>query len=170
MNFLAGKRFYISGPIEFGTEFNWRVEPSKFLKNEMKVDLFDPFEDPKQQRVGDLNKAREAKDFEAMAAIASDFMRKDLISVNRSDAVVAYLPYKVPTTGTHEEIIRSNLDKKPVMLVADGCIFRLPIWYFSYFKREFMFNNWDELYDYLRRVNKGEGKFNKRWDFILGKL
>lgn len=169
MSFLENRRLYLSGPLELCDDLNWREKPSEILKNEFKVDLFDPFQDPKQQRVEELNAARKARDFETVAAIAHDFVKKDLTMVDRSDLVVAYLPYKVPTTGTHEEIFRANLSKKPVCLVADGDLFHLPTWYFGYVKKEFMFDDWEQLFKYFRLVNQGLAT-SHRWDFIYNKL
>ncbi len=49
MSYLAGKRCYLSGTIENDTTgFNWRTEPKKVLINRFGIDLFDPFDDPKQ--------------------------------------------------------------------------------------------------------------------------
>ena len=49
MGYLAGKRIYLSGPIEFANQDNWRIEPKKILATKFKLNLIDPFTDPKQQ-------------------------------------------------------------------------------------------------------------------------
>src|SRR3989304_6377731 len=119
MHYLQDTRVYLSGPIEYDEEgTNWRIEPKKELVSRFSVNLFDPFEDPKQQWLPLIAKAREKLDYEAMETVAKKFVRKDLSIVDRADFVIAYLPYKVPTTGTHHEIIVANNAKKPVMLVC----------------------------------------------------
>jgi nucleoside 2-deoxyribosyltransferase len=63
--------------------------------------------------------ARDNKDYDTMAKIAKGFLRKDLSLVDRTDFLIANLPYKVPTTGTTHEIINSVNAKKPTMLVCE---------------------------------------------------
>lgn len=171
MNVLKGKRAYLSGPIEFGTNENWRTKPIETITNRFGVNLFDPFADPKQQWTPAIAEAKKNQDYTTMNKIAKIFVRKDLAMVDRADFIIAYLPYKVPTTGTHHEIINSNNAKKPTLLVTD-CedIGYIPIWYFGFIPSEFMFPNWDALYLYLEEVNQGKHRSNNRWSFIYGDI
>lgn len=170
--YLNGKRAYLSGAIEYdSTSHNWRTEPTRVLTERFGINLFDPFADPKQQWLPVLKEARDRQDYQTMAKIAKVFVRKDLSMVDRADLVIAYLPYKVPTTGTHHEIINSNNAKKPTLLVSDsGNISSLPLWYFGFIPSEFMFPNWDALYDYLESVDQGNHRDNNRWSFIYGDI
>ena len=115
MGVLKGKRCYLSGPIQYDTTgHNWREEPKKVLIEEFGIDLFDPFEDPKQQWVPILQEAQRNKDYEGMTKISRQFVRKDLCMVDRSDFIVSYLPHKIPTTGIGTtKIINSVNAKKP---------------------------------------------------------
>jgi nucleoside 2-deoxyribosyltransferase len=170
-NFLNGKRAYLSGPIEHGEGENWRVGPCQFLTDKLGVDLFDPFSDPKQQWVHALKEAQKNKDYELIVKISKSFVRKDLCLVDRSDFIIAYLPHKIPTTGTHHEIINSNNAKKPTLLVTNcGDISYLPLWYFGFIPVEFMFPTWDKLYSYLEEVNEGKHQHNNRWSYIYGNI
>lgn len=167
--YLKNARVYLSGPIEYdniGT--NWRDEPKKELISRFEVNLFDPFEDPKQQWVPKIAEARKNKDYKAMEEIAKKFVRKDLAIVDRADFLVAYLPYKVPTTGTHHEIINANEAKKPVLLVCPEGKENIPLWYRGFIPHEVTFGSWDELYTYLHEVNEGKHKDNNRWAFVYG--
>jgi hypothetical protein len=166
---LTNKRVYLSGAIEHDLSgHNWRINPSKILREEFKLNLFDPFSDPKQSCTVQLMQAREERDFDTMVAIAKNFVRKDLCSVDRSDFLIAYLPYQVPTTGTHHEIINSNNSKKPTLLVADGNKARIPLWYFGFIPVEFMFDDWKQLYSYLREINEYKHINNNRWAYVYG--
>jgi hypothetical protein len=172
MNYLKNKRCYLSAPIENAANIdpNWRSTISSVLIKEFEINLFDPFLDPKQQQVDALHDARNNKNHLKMIEIAKSFVRKDLSMVDRADFVIAYLPYKVPTTGCHHEIINSNNSKKPTLLVCDTPDkFHLPLWYYGFIPYEFMFSSWTELFDYLRLVNQGKSE-NPKWDFIYGKL
>lgn len=171
MNYLKDKRCYLSAPIEMSQNNNWRLEPTKILTEQFGINLFCPFNDPKQQWAPHLEQARKDKDYATMNKIAKGFVRKDLAMVDRADFVIAYLPYKVPTTGTHHEIINSNNAKKPTLLVSDkNDIAYLPLWYFGFIPSEFMFPNWDALYEFLESVNREEQRDNIRWSFIYGDL
>jgi nucleoside 2-deoxyribosyltransferase len=162
---LRGKKLYLSGPIEHGAG-NWRDEPKRILTEEFGIDLFDPSADPKQQWVPMLEKARADKNFESIKKIAVKFVRKDLGVVDRSDLIIAYLPHKVATCGTHHEIIFANESKKPTLLICPEGKEFIPIWYYGFISLEFMFGSWEELFDYLREVDAGLHKDNDRWDFV----
>lgn len=168
--FLQNRLVYLGGPIEMAEtdKPNWREEPKKILRKEFGLNVFDPFEDPKQQWVNPLLEAREKCDYETMASIAKKFVQKDLTVVDNSNMLIAYLPHKVPTTGTHHEIIRSSDAKKPTLLVTDGHKKNIPLWYHAFVPHTVMFGNWDDLYEYLREVNEGKHKNNRRWNFIYG--
>lgn len=171
MGFLKDQRLYLSGPIEYDEAENWRDVPKKFLVEEFGINLFDPFDDPKQQWVPALQKAKKEMDLETIIRITKAFVRKDLCMVDRSDFTIAYLPYKVPTTGTTHEIINSNNAKKPTLLVTN-CedISQIPLWYFGFIPTEFMFAGWDNLFTYLTEVDRGEHMNNDRWSYTYGKV
>ena len=167
---LEGKFVYLSGAIENENEKeNWRISIVKTLTDRYGFNVFDPHADPKQQWVGDLKKARVEKDYATMAKIAKKFVRKDLQVVQRSDIVIAYLPYGVPTCGTHHEIFLANMLKNPVLLVCPEGKEMNPLWYFGFIPDEHMFGSWNDLYNYLDNVNDGK-HLHCRWDFNLGLL
>jgi hypothetical protein len=166
--YLSQKRCYLSGPIENdSTGLNWRVEPKKVLTEIFGLNLFDPFEDPKQQWVPALQQARKDRNFDMMVSIARKFVHKDLAMTDRSDLLIAYLPYRVPTFGTTHEIINSADCKKPVLLVSEKKEL-IPLWFYGFIPHEMMFDGWDALYDYLHEVNDGKHIDNPRWQFIYG--
>lgn len=171
MSVLKGRRAYLSGPIQYGIDADWRAGPSKVLVEDFGIELFDPFADPKQQWVSVLKQAQQNRDYEEIVRIAKSFVRKDLCLVDRSDFVIAYLPHRVQTTGTHHEIINSNNAKKPTLLVTNGNdVLNIPYWYFGFIPVEFMFPSWEKLYAYLDEVNQGKHKHNNRWSYIYGDI
>jgi len=167
--YLKGKRCYLAGPIEADvTTHNWRTDPKRVLKEEFEIDLFDPHEDPKEQWVPHIVTCREAKDYDGMTRIARDFVRKDLSVVDRSDFIIACLPYRVPTTGTVHEIVNSSNAKKPTMIVCPEGKEKVPIWYYGFIDHNFMFGSWEDLYTYLREVNDGKHRDERRWSYVYG--
>lgn len=167
---LSGRRCYLSGPIEQQDPdaLNWRTEPLRRLSEEFELDMFDPFSDPKQARWEEIVKAKADKNYEELREIARDFVRKDLGKVDRSDILIAYCPYKVPTTGTTHEVINANDRKKPTLLVCPEGKINVPLWYYGFVPLEFMFSSWEELYSYLHEVNAGLHIDQYRWSFVYG--
>jgi len=171
MGFLKNQKLYLSGPIEYDVSVNWRDNPKKILVEEFDINVFDPFADPKQQWVATLKEAQKNKDHDTIVRICKSFVRKDLCMVDRADFTIAYVPHKVPTTGTTHEIINSNNAKKPTLLVTDSPdITYIPLWYFGFIPTEFMFAGWDSLFVYLREVNEGRHRHNDRWSYIYGEV
>lgn len=170
MNYLGNARVYLSGPIESDkSKINWRTEPIKELINKFKLNVFDPFQDPKQQWAPILNKAKKEKNYKKVKKIAKSFVKKDLCMVDRSDFLIAYIPYGVCTTGTVHEIINSVNSKKPTLLVTNkNSISYLPSWYFGFIDVKFMFSGWGNLYKYLKEVNDGKHKKEDKWSFVYG--
>jgi len=169
MSILKDKRMYISGPIEYDdAALNWRTEPIKVLRERFELNVFDPFQDPKQQWVKDLHQARENKDYETMVRIARSFVRKDLAMVDRSDITIVYIRTGVPSWGACHELINSNNAKKPTLLVCPDGKNKIPLWLWGFIKHEFMFGSWDDLYTYLDEVNQRKHIDNNRWAFIYG--
>ena len=167
-NFLKGRRAYLGGPIENAPDPDWHKEHAKILVDRFQINLFNPFTDPKQQWVSQLLAARENRDFDTMNSIAKDFVHKDLGCVDRSDFMVSYMPYKVPTTGTHHEIIEGSSNKKPVLLVCPEGKELIPFWYFGFIPHRHMFGSWDDLYAYLSEVDAGKHKDDYKWSFVYG--
>lgn len=161
---LKGKKFYLSGPIEFSGE-DWRPEPKKRLKSDFGIDVFDPYEESKLLWHERIAKAKENLDFNDLVAVSKSIVSRDLGMVHRSDALVACLPYGIPTIGTHHEIIESMNTGKPTMIVCPDGKSKIPIWHFGFVPIECIFGSWNELYAYLYEVDAdkaGDG----RWDFI----
>lgn len=167
--YTKDKRGYLSGPIEHDESgVNWRIEPKKILAEEFGINVFDPFADPKQALTDELLKARDTRDFDTITRIAKGFVRKDLSVVDRADIVFSNLPYKVPTCGSHHEVINSNNAKKPTLLVCPQGKQFIPLWYYGFIPHEFMFDGWHDLYEYLREVNAGKHMHNNRWAYVYG--
>jgi len=165
--YLKNTRCYLSGAIEHcENKTNWRLEPKVILHEQFGVQVFDPFEDPKQQWVPTLEKARLEQNYDELSKVARNFVRKDLCWVDRCDFLIAHIPYKVPTTGTVHEIINSNNAKKPTLLVCPQGKEFISSWYYGFIPHKFMFSSWEELYKYLNEVNVGLHKNEDKWSFV----
>jgi len=166
-NYLKNRRVYIAGPIEFADHSkDWRGPVKQNLVDRFGLRVFDPIDDPKQEVRAKLNKAKEENDFETVSAIVHNFVRIDLSIVDRMDFLIAYLPHRLPTTGTVHEIVSANDAKKPVFIVCPQGKNKVPDWYFGFINHKFMFGHWENLYDYLIEVDEGRHKTNNRWTFV----
>lgn len=166
-NILKGARCYIGGPIDLAdNSVNWRPPVKNFLRQRFGLKVFDPFADPKQNKVEELNRMTEANDYDGMRSIAKYFVRADLSVVDHSDFIISYLPYRVPTTGTTHEIINANDRKKPTLLVCPQGKNHIPRWYYGFIPLHFMFGSWEELYSYLIEVDDGMHDKDDRWWFL----
>lgn len=170
MNYLQSKRIYLSGPIEWDTNPDWRIEPKRILTERFGGVVLDPAADDKQSDFSMVVEARKNKDYETLVKIYQKFVRKDLCMVDRSDFVISFLPYGVPTTGCHHEIVVADNAKKPVLLVCPEGKELVPLWFYGFIPHQCMFGGWDPLWEYLDGVDKGSQKENRRWSFVYGLL
>ncbi len=167
MNALKGRRCYLGGPIEFCPEkINWRDEVKKNLVERFGLKVFDPFNDPKQALRQQIEYCKKHELYDELSALVHKFVRADLAVVDRVDFVISRLPHRVPTTGTHHEIISANDKKKPTLLVCPEGKNKIPDWYFGFIPHKFMFSSFDQVYDYLAEVNAGHHTENDRWWFV----
>ena len=169
MDYLKNKKVYLSGPIEFD-EGNWREPVIEKLQSHFGMSVYDPFSDPKQQWKEKIHEAKKNKDYSYMRDLAKKFVLKDLTQVNRSDVLIAYLPYKVPTIGTHTEIIKSLDNNTPTILICPQGKENLPVWYFGMADLDMMFGSWNEVFSYLSDVDKGVFSDNEKWMFVYGNI
>lgn len=167
MGYLENKMVYLSGPIQYAQDIEWRSEPIRILQEKFGLIVFDPYADPKQKWTPVIQKAQKEKDYSTIVSVAKKFVRKDLGKLDKSDFLIAYLSHNIPTTGVCHEVINSNNEKKPTLLVTNsGDIANIPIWYYGFISLEFMFPNWNNLFNYLEEVDSGKHKHNNRWSLV----
>jgi nucleoside 2-deoxyribosyltransferase len=168
MGFLKGTKTYLAGPIEYDVAVDWRTDPIRILKEEFGVNVHDPNADDKQIMAQPLQDALDREDYEKVREIAKNFVKKDLSVVQRMDFIVAYVPQRVPTVGTVHEIVFSDGIKLPTLLVCPQGKKKAGKWYFGIIDHKHIFGSWEDLYTYLREVDRGEHKDNFRWAYIYG--
>jgi nucleoside 2-deoxyribosyltransferase len=164
--FLKNRKVYLSSPIENRGSNHWKPAVKQKLAKEFGLDVYDPYDDPKQQWAPTLLKAREEKNYDEMSKIAKKFVWKDLAKVDRSDILIAYLPYKVATAGCHHEIIMANNLQKPVLLVCNKGKHLIPLWFYGFIDHKYMFGSWEDLYVFLRGVNDKKCIDDDKWAYI----
>ena len=153
--FLSGKTFYLSSPIEFGTN-DWRHDFKEKIIKKFNLNIYDPFLDPKQQWVQQIAEARKEKDFDKMASVARRFYLKDCLMVDKTDGLIAYLPYKIATHGVPCEILQSVKANKPTYIICPEGKELIPIWYYGMISHKKMFGNINDLIDYFDKINNAK--------------
>lgn len=171
---LSGKRVYLSGPIEYDlNSINWRPEVKEVLISRFSLNIFDPFDDPKQTKSDEMQFARETNDFDTVSEIAADFISKDLTEVDKSDLLIAHLPYKVPTVGTIHEIINAVNRKIPPLIVCPQGRKCVSSWIYGLFKKKhqyYIHGSWESLFSYLEEVNDKKHIDDRRWRYVYGMI
>lgn len=171
MHNLDNLRCYLAGPIEhlgvgFKSHFNHEklkkfmqykgvliIDPRKLIMNE-------------ESEIKNRDHLLDTGDWEGMAKEMKVIVRKDLRSVDLSDFIIAYLPYKVQTCGTYHEIINASLQKKPTLLVCPEGIKFIPKWLFGFIPTRYLFGSLDGLLKYLTTIDITNTTDN-RWQFII---
>ena len=177
MNNLSGLRCYFAHPIENHKSDDYIGEQKNTLKTFLKS-RGSVFIDPKNisfhgiSELLDKDEIIQEHGYEELRRQMKAIVRKDLRSVDVSDFVVGYLPKDIKTTGTIHEIIQSDNQKKPTLLVCPDGIDNLPAWFFGIIPIEYMFNSIENLIDYLNEIDKAdiEEIEDDRWQFIMNCL
>jgi hypothetical protein len=182
MNRLKDLACYLSGPIDFAENLGcqWRNEITPFIA-EKNVRVFDPLkhcfygthdlDTVKRPKMEQLQKEGRYDD---LREEIKDINHWDLRCVDLSSFLVVNYDINTFTCGTHEEIFKANEQNKPVLLmIGEGNRDRFPKWMYGRFPNDHFFETWDELKDYLTRIDSDPNyEFtkadNKRWLFFDG--
>lgn len=174
MNRLCNVRTYLAGPIDFCPNFGkgWRQDLVPFLK-EKNIVVIDPTNKPKGglNETADLGKQlqawKEAGEFEKLVEYKS-VRHWDLRYVDISDFLIVHINTDIFACGTFEEIFSANKQKKPVLIHAEHGLRSLPNWIFWTFPLEHLFEDWEELKNYLTWVDTTSSFIDqtRRWRFI----
>lgn len=168
MGALEGKSCYLAGPIEHEDPNlpNWRPAVVRELRERFGLNPFDPSADEKQKRKDVLDEALANEDYDLVEEIARQFVKKDLSVIDRSDVLIACLPYRVATSGTNCEIHHSVQLKKPTLIVCPEGKNKSSLWFFGYIRHRYIYGSWDGLYDYLQEVDEYKHRDNHRWWYV----
>jgi uncharacterized membrane protein len=94
--------------------------------------------------------------------------RVDLRMVDICDFLIVNLDLDIHACGTYEEIFLANRQKKPILIHVEQGRNAVPDWLLGTVPEEYIFDSWDDLYDYLNRVNGDEEwkDVHGRWYFF----
>jgi nucleoside 2-deoxyribosyltransferase len=168
MNYLKGKKVYLSGPIlnskDDGVE--WRKEITPKLKK-FGLEILDPCQKHIQTGDSRLNEIGESKKKfrelilqEKWDEVKQEFwpiVRTDLRLVDHCDFVILDHDPTVPTVGTIHELVVATFEKKVILMKYEKeHLSNINPWMATFIKSHHFFSSWEDMFDYLKEVDDGK--------------
>jgi nucleoside 2-deoxyribosyltransferase len=169
-NLLKDAYIYVCGPIDCADDagVGWRQQITKELKK-MGVVVLDPtnkptydFAEGPQDQARRLQLKRDGR-FEELREEGRGIRAFDLRCVDKADAVVVYLDSSITMCGTIEELTIANLQQKPCLIFCRQGKVAIPNWIYWMINPKYIFNDMNEVVEYLRVVDAGGDSENPRW-------
>jgi hypothetical protein len=176
MKKLKGLRCYLAGPIDHAEDdgVGWRTEAEKWFEKK-KVYVFNPCNKPiSYQKYKEIDEEKEKMmalkttgRFYELSQRMREIVHVDLRMVDISDFVVVYLNPEIAMFGTIHELINSLHQRKPTLVVIEGGRTKAPNWLFGIMDFNFMFDDFESLYNFLEHIDKGTIEADLgRWVFF----
>lgn len=166
MNRLKYSRCYLVGPMDFDREGGkiWRDELEEFL-NKLGVICLNPYKKPLHHSHGpemleddvgaeNRKKWQRVGEYEKVSASMKLARAVDLRMVDHADFIIAYLNFDLIMTGTVEEIVTANREKKPVIILSSLEKTHMPPWYFGMLNHQLFFTKIEEVKEYIRHISE----------------
>lgn len=175
MNRLAGYNCYGAGAMDRvadGGEL-WRDYLTPKLED-MGIIFLNPCKKPIDIGVEDKENREEInllKQNGSYNEISSDKRKKirttDLRMVDMSHFLIVNLDLDVHPCGTYEELFWANRCKKPILVHMEQGKVNTPNWLLWTIPHQFIFDTWDDMLSYLKRVDDGtDTETYNRWMFF----
>jgi nucleoside 2-deoxyribosyltransferase len=176
VNKLKGLRCYLAGPIDAADDdgVGWRKDATKWLKAKG-VKVLDPCDKPisyaeykeidtEKQKMMEL---KENGRYFELSQRMREIAHVDLRMTDISDFLIVYLNPNITMFGTIHELINSLNQKKPTLVVVEGGKKCAPNWLFGIMDFNFIFDSFEELYDFLGLIDTEAIQANlSRWVFF----
>lgn len=166
--------FYLSGPMEFATDngVGWR---RKFVRLAMfsglKIYFIDPTNKPGREHGNNESRnyqtqlKKEGK-FRELQSYVHKYRRDDLRFCDKLDAAIVVIDPKIPSWGTANEVFVSETEHKPMFVICEGGLEKLPNWCFDVFDLDLVFGSIEEVIEELVKLDSGEKPLDDRWVLI----
>jgi nucleoside 2-deoxyribosyltransferase len=168
MNYLSGKKVYLSGPIMNSSDdgVEWRKDITPVLENRFQLEILDPCQkhialgDNRLNEIGESKKKfRELILNENWDQVKKDFwpiVRTDLRLVDHCDFIILDHDPTIPTVGTIHELVVATFEKKVVLLkYSKDQLESFNPWMATFIKPHHFFPTWDLMWNYLEEVDNG---------------
>ncbi len=174
MNILNKTKVYEIGNMQYGDGRGWRNELRPFLES-MGVTVFDPYNKPfinaPEEDEGIHKKMSDLMESEQYDEVAEHFKKVrafDLSMVDKADFIICYINTDIFTVGTIEELCwAAGRLKRPTFVVIEGGKKKTPLWLFGLLPHKYIYNNFDEVKEVLRKIDSGEKPIDSdRWRLL----
>ena len=141
----------------------------------MGLTILDPTNKPVSQcrynEIGDekehIQKLVNLKRWDELRTMAKEIVLVDLRMVEVADFLIAYVDKDIHICGTYDEIFESLRRRKPTLIVHKGGKAEMSMWLRGKMNHNFVFENFDELYEYLEALHDGTVEPDyTRWVFF----
>ena len=172
---------YLSGAMEFANDNGvaWRRQfVKKAMDAGLKIYFIDPTNKPgrKHGNAEDReyqNTLRREGRFQELASYVHKYRRDDLRFCDFLDAAIVVIDPKIPSWGTANEVFVCETEHKPMFVIIEGGLSKLPNWCFDVFDLDLVFGSIEEVIEELVKLDRGEKPLDNRWVLIrqhLGEL
>jgi hypothetical protein len=165
---------YLSGSIEFAADhgIGWRRQFIELTKKcGLQVDCIDPTNKPgdEQIHIGENQehqiKLQKNGQYQELKDYVHQFRHFDLRFTDYSDCLVVVVD-SVPQWGTANEIYVAEAAHKPIFLICEGGLARLPRWLFDVTDLDKVFESIEDVVNYLVKLDNGEIALDDKWILI----
>lgn len=173
-NRLWGSRVYEIGPMDRADDngVGWRKYITPILEQRGIV-VLDPTNKPIDKGLENIESRKTRDDllirekYEELSSQIKLLRIIDLRMVDLCDFIICYLDINIHTTGTYEELFWANRAKKPILICMKDGKKNIPHWLLGTVPHQHIFNNWEELLEYVRHVDEDDKvEHYKRWTFF----
>lgn len=173
MNRLNKSCCYISGGMDRVPDggVQWRSWITPKLQ-EMGIGVLNPCDKPIdfahethdfRERISLL---KEEGKYEQVRELMKPVCAVDLRLVDIAHFIILKLDVDIHLAGSYHEIVVAIGQKKPVLVMCEKGIHNIPNWWFGVIPYQMFFDNWDNLFEYLKQVDNGEAEHLNRWRFL----
>ena len=151
----------------------WREDLKPKLAS-LGITAFDPYHKPFIDDVVEDEAARKtladqmaAGDYDSVADRMRSVRNFDLRLCDLSDFIIAHINPSVASWGSAEEIVTSCRMKKPTFISVQGGKNKCPLWIMGMFPHKYIYNNIDEVYAMIEKIDKEEKIIDSdRWKLL----
>jgi len=174
MNKLNRQKVYLAGAVDRVPDRGvaWRDNITPFLES-LNIEVFNPLKKPLEIGAETENahfqkiKYKSEERYDEISNMMKIIRTTDLRLVDICNFLVVNLDLDVHPCGTYEEIFWANRQKKPILIHMEQGKKNAPDWLFGTIPHQMIFSNWNEIKEYLKKIDSGEElKTYSRWYFF----
>ena len=174
MNRLKGTMCYLCGPMDRVPDggIGWRKKITPILKD-IGIGVLDPSDKPTTFAQEDhdfrnkINIQKVEQQFDKVKKSMRDIAAVDLRMVDIAHFVIMYMDINVHMCGSYHEAFVAVQQKKPLLIVCEQGKSHMPNWMFGVMPHQHMFDDWNQMLNYISDVNLGYTKEHyNRWRFF----